>query len=161
MVIATTQLWKLLGTVQGDSLNGTDVIVESGTRLLRDMGYTGVALLQFKRDERDGVFKLLEINPRASSWNLLPYACGVNIPYAAYSDVVGLPADPMTRQREGVRYIYFGHDRKAFMDYRRHGDCSWSDWLRSLVGRNVYQYFASDDPGPWMTLLKQKLHARF
>jgi len=136
-------------------------IVESGTRLLRDMGYTGVALLQFKRDERDGVFKLLEINPRASSWNLLAYACGVNIPYAAYSDVVGLPADPMTRQREGVRYIYFGHDRKAFMDYRRHGDCSWSDWLRSLVGRNVYQYFASDDPGPWMTLLKQKLHARF
>ena len=136
-------------------------IIESGTRLLQEMGYTGVALLQFKRDETDGVFKLLEINPRASSWNLLAYECGVNIPYAAYCDVLGLPSPAMTRQREGVRYVYFGHDRKAFMDYRRHGDCSWSEWLRSLVGRNVYQYFASDDPGPWARLMKQKLQARF
>jgi predicted ATP-grasp superfamily ATP-dependent carboligase len=134
-------------------------IIASGTRLLQDMGYTGVALLQFKRDEKDGVFKLLEINPRASSWNLLAYACGVNIPYAAYCDAAGLPTAPMPRQREGVRYIYFGHDRKAFLDYRRHGDCSWSRWLRSLVGRNVYQYFAGDDPGPWITLMKQKLTA--
>ncbi len=124
-------------------------IVELGKDVVSKIGYRGLGLLQFKQDERTGAFKLLEINPRTSSWNLLAAACGVNLPYAAYCDAVGLPLPPRADQREGVRYLYFEHDVKAFLDYRAHGDVTTGAWLRSLAGRNVYQHWAWDDQRPF------------
>ena len=124
-------------------------LVEIGVDLLRRVRYTGLALLQFKRDARDGRYRLLEINARASSWNLLASACGVNLPYLAYRDAVGLPAKEPRRQKEGLRYVSFENDVRAFLDYRRHGEWTWLSWARSLVGRNVYQLLAWDDLKPF------------
>ena len=33
-----------------------------GFRLLKSMGYHGIASVEFKRDPRDGQFKLMEVN---------------------------------------------------------------------------------------------------
>lgn len=129
-------------------------LVELSLDLLQRVNYTGLALLQFKKDERTGQFKLLEINPRASSWNLLAYACGVNLPFLAYCDSVGRAAQPAPQQTEGRRYLFLEHDVRAFLDYRRHGDWTLFAWLRSLIGRNVYQYLAWDDLAPFLHSLR-------
>jgi predicted ATP-grasp superfamily ATP-dependent carboligase len=131
-------------------------IIETGLSMLRRVGYTGLALLQFKRDDRDGSFKLLEINPRSSSWNLLAAACGVNLPYVAYADAIGLPAAPVPVQREGVKYIFLENDFLAFLDYRRHGDLSTWQWVTSLLGPKVCQLFAADDLRPFLHNLAAK-----
>jgi predicted ATP-grasp superfamily ATP-dependent carboligase len=132
-------------------------LIEQGLAMLRRVRYTGLALLQFKRDERDGSFKLLEINPRSSSWNLLAQACGVNLPMVAYLDALGEPAAPPPVQREGVKYLYFDNDLRAFLDYRRHGDITVWQWLASLRGPKTYQLFAIDDLGPFLQDLGTKL----
>jgi D-aspartate ligase len=132
-------------------------LIEQGLAMLRRVRYTGMALLQFKRDERDGSFKLLEINPRSSSWNLLAQACGVNLPMVAYLDALGGPAAPPPVQREGVKYLYFDNDLRAFLDYRRHGDITVWQWLSSLRGPKTYQLFAIDDLGPFLQDLGTKL----
>lgn len=131
-------------------------IIETGLSMLRRVGYTGLALLQFKRDDRDGSFKLLEINPRSSSWNLLAAACGVNLPYVAYTDAIGRPAAAAPSQREGVKYIFLENDFLAFLDYRRHGDISTWQWVTSLLGPKVYQLFATDDMRPLLHNLAAK-----
>jgi predicted ATP-grasp superfamily ATP-dependent carboligase len=125
-------------------------IIEAGLSMLRRVGYTGMALLQFKRDDRDGSFKLLEINPRSSSWNQLAAACGVNLPYVAYLDAIGRPAALPPVQRVGVKYLFLENDFLAFLDYRRHGDISTWQWIRSLAGPKVYQLFATDDLRPFV-----------
>ena len=131
-------------------------IIDAGLAMLRRVRYTGSALLQFKHDERDGRFKLLEINPRSSSWNQLAAACGVNLPYVAYADAIGLPAAPPPVQHEGVKYLYLENDFLAFLDYRRHGDISTRQWIASLVGPKVFQLLAADDLQPFLSDLAVK-----
>lgn len=125
-------------------------IVADGIDMLRRIRYSGLALLQFKRDDRDGTYKLLEINPRTSSWNLLAAEAGVNLPYIAWRDAVGAPPQAPPVQRDGLRYLYFDHDVRAFWDYRKHGDITLTQWLGSLRGPKVYQLFAADDPSPFL-----------
>lgn len=54
---------------------------ESAERLLSLLGWTGVAMVEFKTDLRDGKPKLLEVNPRF--WGSLHHAiiCGVDFPF--------------------------------------------------------------------------------
>jgi D-aspartate ligase len=64
-------------------------VVDAGLRLLRAFGYHGLSQVEFKRDPRDGRFKLMEINPRLWQWHGLATACGVDLPRIAYADLVG------------------------------------------------------------------------
>jgi predicted ATP-grasp superfamily ATP-dependent carboligase len=46
-------------------------IIEPSVELLRSLGYWGIADAEFKRDPRDGKFKLLDVNPRVWLWHRL------------------------------------------------------------------------------------------
>jgi D-aspartate ligase len=68
--------------------------VDAALRLLAEFGYFGLSQVEFKRDPRDGRFKLMEINPRLWQWHGLAAACGVDLPRLAYADLTGdAPAD--------------------------------------------------------------------
>lgn len=131
-------------------------LVEEGLAALQRVGWTGFALMQFKHDPRDGRFKLLEINPRTSSWNLLAAACGVNLPWIASRDAMGLPPLAPPRQRDGLRYLYLDNDWRAFLDYRRRGELSTWSWLASMRRVRVCQLLALDDPKPFLHDLSLK-----
>jgi predicted ATP-grasp superfamily ATP-dependent carboligase len=55
-------------------------MVEDAARLLSAVEWTGVAMVEFKRDERDGRAKLMEINGRLWGTLQLAIACGVDFP---------------------------------------------------------------------------------
>jgi D-aspartate ligase len=63
--------------------------VDAALALLREFGYFGLSQVEFKRDPRDGRFKLMEINPRLWQWHGLASACGVDLPPIAYADLTG------------------------------------------------------------------------
>lgn len=54
-----------------------------GTRLLTELCWHGVAMVEMKRDSRDGEYKLMEINPKFWGSLDLAIAAGVNFPYLA------------------------------------------------------------------------------
>jgi D-aspartate ligase len=60
-------------------------LLDVACRFARLAGWSGFAELEFKKDERDGVYKILEINPRMWAWIRLPIACGVDFPYLYYT----------------------------------------------------------------------------
>ena len=66
-------------------------------RLLREMGYYGLVELEFKRDERDGVVKLLDVNARTWGYHGLGAAAGVDFPAMLHRDQMGLPGASGTR----------------------------------------------------------------
>jgi predicted ATP-grasp superfamily ATP-dependent carboligase len=66
-------------------------VVDAGLRLLAAVGFRGLSQVEFKRDPRDGRFKLMEINPRLFQWHGLAAACGVDLPAIAYWDLLGSP----------------------------------------------------------------------
>jgi D-aspartate ligase len=62
-------------------------IHEPGRAILRALEYSGYACTEFKRDPRDGVYKLLEVNGRYNRSGLLALSCGINFPWMEYQYV--------------------------------------------------------------------------
>ncbi|MFQ6672357.1 MAG: ATP-grasp domain-containing protein, partial [Candidatus Tectimicrobiota bacterium] len=55
-----------------------------GVGLLEALGWQGVACIELLEDERDGVVKLMEINPRFWGTLALAIQAGVDFPYLLY-----------------------------------------------------------------------------
>jgi D-aspartate ligase len=89
-----------IGTCRVGEAVWVEEVVEAALRLLRVFGFYGLSQVEFKRDPRDGRFKLMEINPRLWQWHGLAAACGVDLPRIAYADLVGEPI-PDTRMNGG------------------------------------------------------------
>lgn len=68
-------------------------LADAGRRLLAALDWTGPAMVEFRRDARDGRFKLLEVNPRF--WGSLPLAvaAGVDFPAVYYRLATAMSAD--------------------------------------------------------------------
>jgi D-aspartate ligase len=110
-----------------------DEVVDSGLRLLRALGFHGISQVEWKRDPRDGLLKLIEVNPRLWQWHGLASACGVDIPWIAYRDLVGDRPAPARMEVEGKRWAI------SFMFGTKNG-----------IQRPPYVdgVFALDDPAP-------------
>ena len=70
-------------------------VVDAGVELMRALGCNGLAQVEYKRDPRDGRFKLMEINPRLWQWHSLATACGVDLTLIAYRDQTGEHVEPV------------------------------------------------------------------
>lgn len=86
-----------IGTCRVGEALWVEEIIDAALRLLRSYGYHGLSQVEFKRDARDGRYKLMEINPRLWQWHGLAAACGVDLPRIAYADLTGeTPPDAST-----------------------------------------------------------------
>ena len=78
-----------VGTCRVGEALWVDEVVEQGLTLLRTLEFHGLSQVEFKRDPRDGAYKLMEVNPRLFQWHGLAAACGVDLPLIAYRDLTG------------------------------------------------------------------------
>jgi predicted ATP-grasp superfamily ATP-dependent carboligase len=129
--------------------------------ILQKVGYQGIANINFKRHNITGEFKLLEINPRVSQWNILATRSGVNLPWIAYRDACGLPPEPLPVRRTGVFYLNGKNDFRAFQQYHRMGELTIASYLGSLIKMGVvYQALSLSDPGPSFHLSRRWLQTK-
>jgi D-aspartate ligase len=84
-----------VGTCRIGEAVWVDEVVEQGLALLRGIGFRGLSQVEFKRDARDGRYKLMEINPRLWQWHGLAAAAGVDLTRIAYLDLIGQPPAPV------------------------------------------------------------------
>jgi D-aspartate ligase len=77
--------------------------VEAAGRLfLEDIGFDGIAEIEFKFDPSDGKYKILDFNPRAWGWHTLGKAAGIDFAYLLWQQSVGLPVDPVGELRQAA-----------------------------------------------------------
>ena len=124
-------------------------VADAGLRLLQEMQYHGISHVEFKRDPRDGRFKLMEINTRHYGTHSLAAACGVDLSATAYADALGRPRTA-ARQREGVRWLHGSTDAVASARELLHRELSVREWLGQLRGVRLDGKFLFDDPLPGM-----------
>ena len=90
-------------------------------RLFAGIGFTGLFDAEFKRDERDGVAKIIEVNARPW-WQLgLAAAAGLDLTLLAYRDAAGGEPPPSERYRVGVRWVHPVPDARAWWRSRGTG----------------------------------------
>jgi len=117
------------------------------------VGLVGIADVELKWDSRTDEFKMIEINPRCPTWISAPLASGVNLPYAAYQELLGRPAIELGPQVDGEGvWIDAVRDVLYFLRYRT-GDhegkkLGLRNYLGSLRGRREWAYSAVADPLP-------------
>lgn len=81
-----------------------DPVMRAGAeKLLKALNWHGVAMVEFKQDETDGQFKLMEINARF--WGSLQLAidAGVDFPYLLYRIAMGESIEPVSEYKIGVK----------------------------------------------------------
>ena len=130
-----------------ESIYDVDLIAE-GRKLFKGINFTGIGSAEFKRDEKDGQLKLIEINPRYWQQNYLSTACGVNFPYINYCDLNEIPVANNPDFKNGIKWVNRYMDVDSFLKYRKEGVLTFSAWRKSLKGKKVYSDFTWDDPIP-------------
>jgi len=93
-----------MGSARAGEAVWVEEVVEQGLALLRALGFHGISQVEVMRDPRDGRYKLLEVNPRLWQWHSLAAACGVDLPYIAYRDLIGDPLPPARMHGDGKRW---------------------------------------------------------
>lgn len=125
-------------------------VVELGWQFLRAIDFRGIGSLEFKRDDRDGALKLIELNPRLWQQNALATVSGINFPLLQYRDLTGEAPSPQVAFRVGVRWLDASSDFRSCWSYRQAGILSMRDWLASWRGVRSFATFALDDPAPFL-----------
>jgi predicted ATP-grasp superfamily ATP-dependent carboligase len=82
---------------------------ELGLRLLRELGWHGVAMVEFKR-RPNGEYVLMEINPKFWGSLDLAIAAGVDFPWLAVQLALGRDVRPVDSYRVGVRFQWVFSD---------------------------------------------------
>lgn len=123
-------------------------IADETERLLRTINYRGYASVEFKWDSRDERFKIIELTPRTWFPHGLSTACGMNLTYAAYCHICGLPVEVEQKFVDGVKWIHEERDIQSALKMWRQGKLGLGEWLGSYRGRRAYALAAWDDTGP-------------
>jgi predicted ATP-grasp superfamily ATP-dependent carboligase/peptidoglycan/xylan/chitin deacetylase (PgdA/CDA1 family) len=127
--------------------------------VLRALRYRGYGSVEFKRDERDGRLRIIEVTGRTWYPHGLATACGINLPYLAYCDLLGIPVERPTRFVEGLKWIDEDRDLRAALRYRAEGRLRLGAWLASYRGRRTWAITALDDPRPGLHLAARWVRA--
>jgi D-aspartate ligase len=128
----------------------SDELVKVGVRFFDSLKYRGVGSIEFKKDDRDNAFKLIELNPRYWQQNDHARACGIDFPLIQYADLTGQKPAPQLHYRTGVKWLDPMSDFQSFLDHRRDGQLSFGKWLSSLRGTRAFSAWSLSDPGPML-----------
>lgn len=127
---------------------GNAEVTRLACTLLGAVGYRGIVDMGLRLDERDGRFKVLDVNPRmGATFRLFSGRAGGDVVRAMYLDLTGrsVPADPGV---EGRRWAAEPLDYWAYSLERRAGRLTTGEWLRSLRGVDEFAWWDPHDPLP-------------
>lgn len=131
-----------------ESLHDAELL-EIGLEFFRGVRYVGLGSIEFKKDMRDGKYKLLELNVRLGHHNIQATQAGVNFPVLQYLDLTGQPIGIQKDYKDGVIWLDAVNDFLAFRESESVG-LSLLDWLRSMSRADCHSYLALDDMRPFL-----------
>ena len=95
------------GRITSGVIQYDDKLKQTGEHFLKTIGFHGVANTEFKYDERDGQFKLMEINARFGAWNYSTLYAGINLMEIAINDYNGIPYTGPQFKTDKDGYIWY------------------------------------------------------
>jgi D-aspartate ligase len=138
-------------------MDWNEEVSELAVRFCRSVGLRGLLNVEFKRDSRDGVLRLIECNHRFTASTSLHLAAGLDVPLFVYNRLTGAPLPSLGRPyKEGATLWYPLDDFRSFKAYRRAGEMTTFGYLRSLMRPQHFSLASVSDPGPVTVALKPR-----
>jgi predicted ATP-grasp superfamily ATP-dependent carboligase len=142
-------------------------ILEPGRLLLQKLQYSGFSCMEFKKDQRSGVYKLMEVNCRNNLSGLLAVTCGINFPWIQYRHLMYGELAGASTFKENVYWIDLDKDLLRFFISRKEEGYSLKEYLLPYRKEKVFAISSIKDPLPYvmriaylMKLLFRKIAAR-
>ena len=133
------------------------ILEEYAERLLSEVDFHGVAMVEFKHNDQTGESWFLEVNPRF--WGSLGLAIqsGVDFPYLLYKMAVNGDISPQLDYKVGLTMKWIGGDILSIVDYfkRTHSMYAIKEIFRKVDG---YDDLSWDDPLPFAAEIFLHLH---
>ncbi len=101
---------------------------------LASLGYRGLCGIEFKIDPRDGVAKLIEMNPRYGLWEDIGVPVGIDLAEEALLSALGREVPARRPQAFRQKWMHFKSDLAVSFDYRAEGLLGPLQWLKSFAG---------------------------
>jgi len=128
-------------------------VIEPGRRILLEMGFSGYSCIEFKRDARDGKYKILDINGRHNLSTLLAVRCGINFPWQHYRHLSEGIVPQASGFREEIYWIDMIRDIGYTGKYIFRERQSLIDYLRPYLKQHVFAIFDLKDRRPFFKRL--------
>ena len=125
-------------------------IADLSMSLIASLDYHGICGTEYKWDERDAQWKLIEVNPRPTLWFSLTRAAGVDVIWDNYCDLLGHP-NPIhiNCQNDEIRWQLLVRDIVSGIHFYRNGELSLREFFRTVVSprRKDYAVLSARDMG--------------
>jgi predicted ATP-grasp superfamily ATP-dependent carboligase len=132
-----------------------ETVARTTTDFMKAIGYQGILDIGYRFDPRDGLYKVLDINPRVGqAFRLFVAENDHDVVRALYLDVTGQPQPPVT-PREGRRWLIEDFDLISSLHYFQEGSLRPADWIRSFSGVQEGAWFSWRDPAPVLLMTKR------
>jgi predicted ATP-grasp superfamily ATP-dependent carboligase len=129
------------------------ILQEFTERMLTRIGFKGIMHSEFKKDSRDGIFKLMEINARIPRANWLATYCGINLPWIAYKDLVEHEQLQMDPYEKNVYWIEVSKDISHSLFRHKDDHLGLTEYLKPYMSKN--KTFADISGGDFYPFIKR------
>ncbi len=131
-----------------------ETVRKTTSEFMKKIGYKGIVDIGYRYDARDGLYKVLDINPRiGSTFRLFVAENGMDVARALYLNLTGQQIVPGTA-REGRKWVVEDQDLASCLRYHREGNLTFKQWIESFRGVEEAGYYASDDLYPCIIRVK-------
>ena len=139
-----------------------EIVATQTRRFMEAVGYRGCVGIGYRYDRRDGLYKVLDVNPRVSGvFRLFVGTNDMDVVRACYLDLTGqqLPKTALQPGRKWMQedhYFYHaGFGRGAERTGLRIDHLHIAEGIRSVRGVRESHWFAADDPVPMAMWLRK------
>jgi D-aspartate ligase len=128
-------------------------IIDPAIKLLKAIGFQGIAHVEFKLDPWTNDFKFIELNGRSYLSISLPTACGINLIYTAYRNAIGEKVPPLKNYKCiyecGVKWLDLPSYIESIIKLREIKHVPLGQSVRPLLSRKLsFATLSRDDPAP-------------
>ncbi|KPJ67038.1 MAG: hypothetical protein AMJ43_06140 [Coxiella sp. DG_40] len=125
-------------------------VFSPGRKILQALGYNGYSCTEFKKDARDGVYKLMEVNGRHNRSSLLSVKCGINFPLIEYNHRVLGEIPSAINYRKRIYWIDLTKDLVASVQYKKRSQFSLIQYIKPYLKPHIFAVLSIKDPMPFI-----------
>lgn len=125
-------------------------VLELGHRILKAMRFYGYSCTEFKKDPRDGIYKLMEVNGRHNRSGMLALHCGINFPWMQYRHLVYGELPSACDFQNDIYWIDIFRDVSFSLKYFGREGYSLAQYIQPYVSPHVFAILDKQDPRPFI-----------
>jgi D-aspartate ligase len=129
-----------------------ETVERTTVEFMKAIGYQGILDIGYRYDQRDGKYKVLDVNPRIGcTFRLFTATNGMDVARALYLHLTGQPVATAPAV-EGRKWMVEDFDLFSALRSLRDGNLTLQDWASSFRGVQETACFAIDDPLPFLLM---------